>query len=439
MRPVSAPYHEAMERIDAGIRYTEEMLSRQRGEPTLEIDHLCPLFENMTGTLRFRFDPRGDGDAVENVVITFSNCECAKKPVQRIRRANRIQEFPVQFPPQGAGMQSWNVAVEYVSARRKHELTGDFQVIVKPVESRKRGSDNFNINIETNIGRVGNASDVTVNQRGAEGLAKLIAATDPFEEMNRVFMSDKRQWTSIPLSDDSQVADLPPMPARAKTEHIVLDIGSKRFYFFAHRTIRLGRKRELNDMVLRHPDRTVVGREDPRNAPYCSISKQHCFFEHSGGKVLLADGGRNSDGVISPSSNGTFWNNEQLRGSIELPVGAEGVVSFGGIYPGDAPSLDLKVCAPAKACATCPHANVRWCGEGHLPSLMLSRRDGLPERFIGLWSCFWLGEADPSFEGVVIFRKDGAFAYRCEDGRSGWLVPDGVIQSDFGMISVRSS
>jgi len=80
------------------------------------------------------------------------------------------------------------------------------------------------IKIETNIGNVGNASDVTVNQRGAEGFANLIAATDPFEEMNRVFMSDKRQWTSIPFSDDNKVVDLPSTPANAQTEHVVLDI-----------------------------------------------------------------------------------------------------------------------------------------------------------------------------------------------------------------------
>ena len=411
----------------------EEMLSKQRGEPMLEVDRLCPLFENLNSTLRFRFNPRGGGDPVENVIITFSNCDCAKKPVQRIRRANQIQEFPVQFPPQGAGMQSWNVTVEYVSARRKHELTGDFQVIVKPVESRKRGSDNFNIKIETNIGDVSQASDVTVNQRGAEGLAGLIAATDPFEEMSRVYMSDKRQWTLIPFSDDNKVVDLPPMPANAQSEHIVLDVGSKRFHFFANRTIKFGRKKEMNDIALR----PAPGANEMELLPYRKVSREHCFFEHSGTKVLLADGGRNPLGVIQPSSGGTFWNNEQVRSPIELPVGTTGIVSFGGIHYGDNLSLDLKVCEPAKACSTCPHANIRWCGEGQRPSLMLSRRDGLPEKFVGLWSCFWLGEADPSFDGVIIFRKDGAFAYRRDDGRSGWLVPGTTIQTDFGMASIN--
>lgn len=411
----------------------EAMLARQRGEPTLEIDRLCPLFENMTGTLRFRFNPKGGGDCVENVVITFSNDDCAKRPVQRIRRAVQAQEFPVQFPPQAAGMQSWRVTVEYASSRRKHELTGDFQVIVRPVESRKRGSDNFNIKIETNVGNVSQASDVTVNQRGAEGLANLIAATDPFEEMSRVFLSDKRQWANIPFSDDNKVVDLPPMPARAQTNHIAVTLGSKRFHFFANRTVKFGRTKETNDIALR----PAPAATEAETAPYRMVSREHCLFEHAGANVLLTDGRRDERGVLQPSTHGTFWNDERIGAAAALPPGTRGIVSFGGPHRGERVSMDLTVCEPAKACATCPHANIHWCGEGKRPTLMLSRRDGLSETFVALWSCFWLGAADPSFEGVVIFRKDGAFAYRCEDGRSGWLVPGTSVQTDFGPATVN--
>ena len=66
---------------------------------------------------------------------------------------------------------------------------------------------------------------------------------------------------------------------------------------------------------------------------------------------------------------------------------------------------------------------------------MLTRRDGFAERYVALWSCFSLEEADPSFEGVVIFRKDGGFAWR-RGRRCGWLVPGETIDTDFVRIHI---
>lgn len=436
-----ASFDARFEAFDAHIKREtsdEAFLGRQRGEPTLAQDRLCALFENMNGILRFRFDPLGGGERVENVTITFSNCDSAKTPVQRIRHADRPQEFPVQFPPQAAGLQSWEVRLEYFSSSRKHELVGQFQVFVRPVESRKRGSDNFNINIQTNVGNVGQASDVRINQRGVEGLADLIAATDPFEEMQRIAMSRDRDWQPISLSDDSEVVSLPPMPAGARTERVVLDFGSgRRLHLFAGRTIRFGKTRELNDFVLR-PGRPINECSEEELIPYKMVSRRHCFFEHSGERMTIADGSREANGVVQPSSNGTFWNDDSIRGSLELSVGTTGVVSFGRPACAGGLSMDLRVCGASKACATCPHSNIHWCGEGKRPSMMLTRRDGLPEKYIAVWSCFWLGDADPSLDGAVIFRKDGAFAFR-DTYRSGWIVPGSEIQTDYGLVKVLDS
>ena len=99
-------------------------------------------------------------------------------------------------------------------------------------------------------------------------------------------------------------------------------------------------------------------------------------------------------------------------------------------------SLAVRACRPVRACATCPHASRTWCGDGRRPALMMTRRDGVFERFVALWSCFPLEEADPSFEGVVIFRKDGGFAWR-RGRRCGWLVPGETLETDFGQVAVR--
>ena len=425
---------EVDERIDRETS-DEALLAKQRGEPTIEYDRQCVLFENLTGIIRFRFDPLGGGERVENVVITFSNPDCAKQLVQRFRHSDRLQEFSVQFPPQAAGLQSWEARLEYLSTRRKHELVGQFQVFVKPVESRKRGLDNFNINITTNIGDVGHASDVTVNQRGAEGLADIIASADPYAEMSRIMASGRRDWVPIPLSDDNEVVSLPPMPAGARTERVILDFGNGRhMHLFAGRTVSFGRSREMNDFFLRPPQ----GADETELMPYRKTSRRHCFFEHSGESVRITDGGLEPNGVVQPSSGGTYWNDDPIRGSLDLPIGTAGVVSFGAPACAGGLSMELKVCRAAKACATCPHSNIHWCGEGKRPSLMLTRRDRLPEKFIAVWSCFWMGDADPSLDGVVIFRKDGAFAFR-DTYRSGWIVPGSEIQTDYGLVKVLDS
>ena len=404
----------------------------QRGEPTLEFDKYCMLCEKMNGNLRFRFNP-GGGKTLENVSFVFTNGYGQKLPPYSVRRIDRQMPFPVQFPPQDAGMQAWEVKVEYWTDRRKCELLGRFEVYVHPVESRKRGLDNINISINTNIGNVSQASDVVLNQRGSEQFAKLITENDVIGEMNRRVMSDLREWTFISLYNDSKFTDLPPMPANARTDSIVLSIGGRLVHFFANRTVKFGRKRECNDFVIRPP----ASFGEDKVAPYRRVSREHCFFEHSGRNVLISDGSRSPTGVLQPSSAGTFWNNRQITTPVEVPTGDSGVISFAGVAYGDALKMDLKACDSARACAACPLADKSWSGDGSRPCLLISRTDGVSEKFVGLWSCFWLGEADPSFEGYVVFRKDGAFAYCRDNGQSGWFVPGTTVQTDFGNITVN--
>ena len=416
-----------LDAMDARIEHEtsdESFLRRQRGEPTLSYDRLCTLFEGMTGSIRFRFDPTGGGERVENVVITFSNSACGERPVQRIRHADCVQEFSVQFPRQAAGLSTWEMRLEYLSTRRKHELVGQFQIIVKH-KSEPGGTSVV-------IGPVGPASDVNVY------MPKGPAVVDPNEEMLRIAMSSARDWQPIPLSDDSEVVSLPPQPAGVRTERVVLDFGSgRRLHIFAGRMVRFGKTREFNDFVLR-PGRPINECSEGELIPYKMVSRRHCFFEHSGERMTITDGSREANGVVQPSSNGTFWNDEVIRGSLELPVGTTGIVSFARPACAGGLSMDLRVCGAAKACATCPHSNIHWCGEGKRPSMMLTRRDGLPEKYIAVWSCFWLGDADPSLDGVVIFRKDGAFAFR-DTYRSGWIVPGTDIQTDYGTVKVLHS
>ena len=417
--------HEAEHISDAAIN------ARSGGKITLEYDKLCPLFENMNGTLRFRFE--AGRETLENVKFRFANCDSSRQPEKEVRRLSGKIEFPVQFPPQAVGLQSWRVSLEYYSARRKHRLAGDFQVLVRAVESRKNATGNISINIATNIGNVGNASDVSVNQRGAEDISKYIVAIDPYEEMRRISESNERKWTGITLLDDNMVADLPPMPPNAPAEAITLEFGHRKFRFVAKPTIKLGRKRDANDIVI-HPQSQE---SEEQLAPYRRISREHCFFEHSGESVKIFDGKRDVLGNRIQSTYGTYFNGAKIEESATVPATACATIALGDLREMGGVPLTVSACSPAEACRTCPHANTRWCGGGKRPALLVRRLDGVAESFIGLWSCFCMGEAEALLADVVVFRKDGAFAYRRSDGKTGWLVPGVALATEFGTINVK--
>lgn len=393
--------------------------------PMLEMDTYCILYEDLPGFLRFRINP---GTTAENVEISIENpLTDAKAESRTVPYLQGMREITVQLPGLGAGAFVWCLTLTYEAAGRKRRMEGDVQmVVVRPREAQK-AADQLIVTINNNITN-GNASDVHVSQQAVEELSKLATAENPFEELRRIVLSGRRVWASVPLDVDGAMQPLPPQPRAAVCESIALDLGTtNRILFFASRMVKLGRQRETNDISLRPP-------EGMPDAPYRAMSKAQCCFEHHGDQVAVYDGQFNKARVRKPSSNGTYWDGERIESERLLAAGDEGVLSFAGAR-GDAVSLAVRACRPVHACATCPHANRTWCGDGRRPALMMTRRDGIFERFVALWSCFPLEEADPSFEGVVIFRKDGGFAWR-RGRRCGWLVPGETLETDFGQVKV---
>jgi pSer/pThr/pTyr-binding forkhead associated (FHA) protein len=402
-------------------------------QPTLMIDNLCVQFEDTPGIVRFLFDPHFSGESLLDVHFLFENQLSGERvAVRPIRFLDRPRELPVAFPAQVAGAAAWSVTVEYECAGRRYVLDGDIQILVVHPREAQKVAENLAINITNTINN-GNASDVHVNQRAADELSKLSSAENPFDELRRVILGPSRAWDIVDLFSADETEALPPMPQNARTERLVLDLGVRRITFFAGRSVTFGRKKETNDIALRpQPDATE---EDM--TPYMRISRAHCHFEHQGEKVVICDGQRDAFRIVQPSACGTYWNDVRIAGTHMLSAGDEGVVSFGEAASAGAVALDVKVCTTSSSslCARCPYADKLWCGGGTRPALMMTRRDGVPERFVAVWSCFRLSEADPSFEGVVIFRKDGAFAWR-KGRRCGWIVPGTKQQTDFGVVTV---
>lgn len=399
--------------------------SMSSSSPSLEIDSLCLLFENLPGFLRFRFN---SGTVAENVMLSLENpITGAKAQSRNVACLQGTREVNVPVPAQEAGAFVWYLTVSCESGGRKLRLDGEVQMLVVRPREAQKAADQLTVTITNNINN-GNASDVHVSQRAVEELAHLAQSENPFEELRRIVLGSKRVWSSVLLDGGGAMPTLPVQPMASVCESITLDLGTVTLRFFANRTVRLGRKRETNDIALRPP-------EGVPGEPYKAVSRAQCCFEHKGDRVVVLDGQLDDSHVARPSSYGTFWNDERLRSELALAPGESGVLSFAGCANAGAVALNAKACRPIRACATCPHANRTWCGDGRRPALMLTRRDGIAERFVALWSCFPLEEADPSFEGVVIFRKEGGFAWR-RGRRCGWLVPGETINTDFGQIKI---
>lgn len=400
-------------------------VAERAATPVLEIDSICLLFENLPGILRFRLN---SATASENVSIVLENPLVGVTAQSRnIACLQGIREITVPIPAQPAGAFVWYIALSYEASGRKHRLEGEVQMlVVRPFEAQK-AADRLSVTITNNINN-GNASDVHVSQRAVEELAHLARAENPFDELRRIVLGASRAWVSVAIDICGAMPVLPAPPGAAVRDALTLDIGTARLHFFAGRTIRLGRKRETNEISLRPPDGV------PDEA-YRTVSRAQCHFGHSGDKVFVCDGQMDDSHVVRPSSYGTYWNDRRIESAVEISAGETGVLSLSGTASSGSVALDMKACRPMRDCATCPHADRTWCGDGRRPALMLTRRDGVSERFVALWSCFPMEEADPSFEGVVIFRKDGGFAWR-RGRRCGWLVPGETLNTDFGQVNV---
>lgn len=400
-------------------------------QPALEVDMLCVLFEKLPGLMRFNFNPRNSRDGLQNIRFLFENQLTGERVVTRpIRHLNRPVQIPVSFPAQEAGALAWNVTVEYECRARRRVLEGAVQMVVVHPKEPQRAAENLAINITNTINN-GNASDVHVSQRALEDLVKLSQSENPSDELRRIVSGGARAWSTVELFDADELELFPPMPPEARTDRVTLDLGVHRVTFFAGRTVTFGRMHEINDIVLRPPSDA----SEDESIPYRKISRAHCHFEHRGETVVLCDGSRDQNRIVKPSMGGTYWNDRCISGFVKLSQGESGVVSFAGPCSTGAISMNVTACAPSSDCRNCPYVNKTWCGDGARPSLMLKRRDGFPEMFVAVWSCFSLENADPSLKGVVIFRKDGGFAWR-KGRRCGWIVPGTKQHTDFGVVTV---
>lgn len=399
----------------------------------LEYDALCVFFERVQGVLRFRITA---GRRLEGVTLEMKNSLTGDKlpPSRRLSaiEPGTMREIGISVPGQEAGAVVWYLTVAYEVDGRKRSLEGEATLLsLKPREAQK-AAENLSVTINNNITN-GNASDVSLSQHAADDLQHLAQADNPYEELRKIVQGGQRAWTQMSLDRAGTLEALPPMPDGAAANRLTLELDGGLLHLRVGRTVTVGRSRSGCEIILR-PRPDAKGGDRDR---YLAISRRHCHFEARGKQILVEDGYREGMSGVKPSSFGTFWNNGRINGAILLNAGDTGMLSLGGESAGaDGTSFKAKACPPCGKCAVCTKTDRSWCGDGQHACLLLNRQGGRPEAYVALWGCFGLGEADPAFEGITLFRERGGFAWR-RGRHCGWLVPGTVMQTEFGTLRVR--
>ena len=430
----------------------------RRAEPSVAIDELCIQYESWSnGFLRVIFDPGEGFDGCDGVTLILTEQEEQKVPDKKdldwkgcksgeeekrkrqyilMKNAwcNSPREFPVSVDRHAFGPVVYDISLSYEKNGRRCCLVGSWATVSIRDEEARDTARQLVVNIVNNI-TTGHACDVNNSTLVKDKLEDILKKDGNVSQFLQDLISGPdRAYAYQDLYDEIGIPTLPPLPAGAKTDRLVLDLGSRRLLLFSGRTVTFGRNRGLCDISWRHPDADRIGHDDPANIPYRKISGQQCSFEHRGDKVALIDGARDERGIVKLSSYGTFFNAVQVEGEKLLVSDGtgRGLITFSD----SAATGSLSVCLPNDVCAKCTRAERIWCGGGKRPSLVFKRLDGVPESAVMVWSCFRLEEVDPSFEGVKIFRSDGGFAWR-RGRRCGWLVPGESIETECGTVYVR--
>lgn len=406
----------------------------------LDMDRLAILYENTVGSVRFQLVP-GKGEVLRHVEMKLTNdilgltrgvcvpfVDDESNLPENLRRMGNLM---VGFPKMEAGSYVWTVELSFERNGTRQSFQTSFELLVISPGTAREAVERRIHDILDTLKSDNVAANAYVSRRIVDELKRALnPGEDPFRVLQKVVCGRDRAWCHMRLYDAAGRSTLPPAPPEAVTERIWLDFGSRQVGLFAGRTVTCGRQDVCDIVIWPRPGCT---KEEEK--PYHKISRRHCLFEHEGDRLVVRDGNR-EEGILRSSKCGTYWNGIEAGTAVRLGVGEQGVVSFGGPVNCGSVGLDVAACSPKSACAHCPYSDRGWCGNGR-PSLILRRRDGIPETYVCFWSCLPLEEIDRSYQGVVIFRKDGAFAW-CRGASCGWLVPGTSLETAYGSVRIST-
>ncbi len=198
---------------------------------------------------------------------------------------------------------------------------------------------------------------------------------------------------------------------------LTLEYKGRKIHICGKPTVKIGRKPELNDLVI--VDWVNACRET--DYPNNTISRQHAQIHFCGDSV----------NIIDTSSYGTFINGLKPdfagNAGIELPDDAE--IRLGDI----ALNMEIQRCEQKPEQPICKN-----CLGGKVKSMILTRQDRLPEDYLLVWQCCELGYLFRELEGVAVYRRNDGFLMRTAPGEFRHLVPGSTISFRDQTIEVKN-
>jgi pSer/pThr/pTyr-binding forkhead associated (FHA) protein len=412
----------------------------------------CPLFNvehdqnrvfvvGQTMNFRFALTPLAEGLSDVFVAVVFEG-RGRKVEVKRLGwipcQGERRELKNINFDAPEAGSLGFSFYFGFTHNGEEVVFEADGEHKVWPSHARARDVVH---NLEINIQNSGHATDFNLS-----GIKDQLASEETLEEVIDRLHRIPPLWSGLPLYASTwrpprqcrqETTTLVPVslwgaaPSAAKVDRLTLRIGGRRLHLLSDEVIRMGKNRN-NDIVTR----LYKNGQAPRDLN-SKISRYHCVIEREGKHCYLADRGVHPGEGSHASAFGVFLDGDRIspNGRSKLDTRHRSTITLAGADARNPGIFALE--AEVWSCSSAMRRICkRTCESRKVSSLILRRRDALPETYIALWECFALGAADPDFDGIIVWREDQGFGYATADAE-GWLEPGLTIQTPQCQVSVE--
>jgi len=399
----------------------------------VEYDKSRVFVVGQTMNFRFSLTPLVEGMSDVFVAVAFEG-RGQKVEVNQLGwipcKGDRRELRNINFAAPEAGSMGFSFYFGFLKDEIQYVFEADGEHKVWPAHAR---AQDVVRNIEINIQNSGHAVDFQF-----DGIKEKLSSNETLEAVIDQLHSMPPVWSGLqlykstwrpPRTRKKKAQKLFPValdmdiPFSARTDKLTLRTNSRTIHLLSGTQIHCGKNRN-NDIVTRLFQNGTATRE-----LNTKISRYHCIIERDGKNCYVINRGDYPNAGSQASAFGLFLDGKNIpsMGRKKLDLQESSTLSLAGsdcLEPGVF-SFELE---PWKCSSSMRRNCTRDCERRKTASLVLRRRDAVPETYIALWECFLLGEADPDFDGIVVWREENGFGYATADA-DGWLQPGITIQT----------
>ena len=185
-------------------------------------------------------------------------------------------------------------------------------------------------------------------------------------------------------------------------DKLMLEWNDRRLLLLGKRHVKLGRSRELCDLIIQTKGNGKIGALDyPNN----TVSRIHAELLYNGDNVQLFD----------KSTYGTFINGRRPDGA-GFPMPNDATIEFGDIHW----KMSQQFCVKSQATTIC-----QACTASRIKSMVFTRKDREPENYLVIWQCCELGMIFAELADWIVYYRDNAFFIRTPEQKYHYLRPGG--------------